>query len=40
MLRPIVCNNDSATYETAKYLASLLAPLNKSEFTINNTTEF
>ena len=39
-LRPIVSNIDTATYETAKYLASLLAPLSKSEFTINNTKEF
>ena len=30
-LRPIVSNIGTATYETAKYLASLLAPLNKSE---------
>ena len=30
----------TATYETAKYLASLLAPLSKSEFTVNNTKEF
>ena len=27
-------------YKTAKYLANLLAPLYKSEFTINNTKEF
>ena len=30
-LRPIVSNIGTATYETAKYLASLLAPLSKSE---------
>ena len=30
----------TATYETAKYLAYLLAPLSKSKFTINNTKEF
>ena len=39
-LRPIVSNIGTATYETAKYLASLLAPLCKSEFTINITKEF
>ena len=39
-LRPIVSNIGNATYETAKYLASLLAALSKSEFTINNTKEF
>ena len=39
-LGPIVSNIDSTTYETAKYLASLLAPLNKAEFTIKNTKEF
>ena len=39
-LRPIVSNISTATYETAKYLASLLTPLSKSEFTINNTKEF
>ena len=39
-LRPIVSNIDTDTYETAKYLANLLAPLSKSEFTINNTKEF
>ena len=30
----------TATYETTKYLASLLATLSKSEFTINNIKEF
>ena len=39
-LRPFVSNIGTATYETAKYLASLLAPLSKSEFTINNIKEF
>ena len=34
-LRPFVSNIGTATYETAKYLASLLEPLSKSEFTIN-----
>ena len=40
MIQPIISNIGTATYETAKYLASLLAPLSKSEFTINNTKEF
>ena len=39
-LRPIVSNIGNVTYETAKYLTSLLAALSKSEFTINNTKEF
>ena len=39
-LRPIVSNIGFPTCETAKYLASLLAPLSKSEFTINNTKDF
>ena len=39
-LRPIVSNIGFPTCETAKYLASLLAPLSKSEFTINNTKYF
>ena len=39
-LRPIVSNIGTATYEVAKCLASLLASLSKSEFTINNTKEF
>ena len=39
-LRTIVSNIGTATYETVKCLASLLAPLSKSEFTINNTKEF
>ena len=34
--RPIVSNIGTPTYETAKYLAGLLAPLCKSEFKINN----
>ena len=39
-LRPILSNIGTSTYKTAKYLASLLAPRSKSEFTINNTKEF
>ena len=39
-LRPIISNIGTATYETAKYLANLLAPLGKSKYTITNTKEF
>ena len=39
-LRSIVSNFGTATYETAKYLGSLLTSLRKSEFIINNTNEF
>ena len=39
-LRPIISNIGIATYETAKYLANLLAPLGKSKYTITNTKEF
>ena len=39
-LRPIVSNVGTATYNTAKYLANLLAPLAKSDYTIINTADF
>ena len=39
-LRPIVPNIGTATYETAKYLAKLLSPLSKSNYTINSTKQF
>ena len=39
-LRPIVSNIGTATYETAKYLAKLLSPLSKSNYTINSTKQF
>ena len=39
-LRPIVSNTGMATYNTAKYLANLLAPLGKSDRTIINTPDF
>ena len=39
-LRPIISNIGYATYETARYLAELLAPLGKSEHTISNTKDF
>ena len=39
-LRPIISNIGTATYETARYLCKLLAPLGKSDYTVSNTSEF
>ena len=39
-LRPIVSNIGTATYQTAKYLAKLLAPLNTSTYSIGSTKDF
>ena len=39
-LRPVVSNIGTATYETSKYLARLLQPLAKSEYTIESTKDF
>ena len=39
-MRPIVSNIGTATYETAKFLNSLLAPLGKSDRSILNTEAF
>ena len=39
-MRPIVSNVWTATYETAKFLNSLLAPLGKSDCSILNTKAF
>ena len=39
-LRPIISNVETATYQTAKYLAKLLSPLGTSEYTISNTKTF
>ena len=39
-LRPIVSNIGTATYETGKYLAKLLSPLSKSDYTINSAKQF
>ena len=39
-LRPIVSNVGTTTYNTAKYLANLLTPLGKSDYTIINTADF
>ena len=39
-LRPVISNCGTATYETSRYLASLLSPLTKNRYTINNTRDF
>lgn len=39
-VRPIVSSIGTATYETSKYLASLLSPLAKSKYTVQSTKEF
>ena len=37
---PIVSNIGTASYQLAKYLAKLLSPLSKSEYTVQSSTEF
>ena len=39
-LRPITSNVGTASYHLAKYLAKLLSPLSKSQYTVNSTKEF
>ena len=39
-LRPIISNVGTASYKTAKYLATLLSPLTSSEYSIKNSYEF
>ena len=39
-LRPVISNIGTATYEISKYLASLLQPIAKSNFTIGSTKDF
>ena len=39
-LRPVVSNIGTATYHISKYLANLLQPIAKSEFTIDSTADF
>ena len=39
-LHPIVSNIGTASYQLAKYLTKLLSPLNKSEYTVQSSTEF
>ena len=39
-LRPVISNIGTATYEISKYLANLLQPIAKSEYTINSIKDF
>ena len=39
-LRPVISNIGTATYQVSKYLADILLPLTKNEYTINNTKDF
>ena len=39
-LHPVISNIGTTTYQTAKYLAKLLSPLDASEYTISNTKAF
>ena len=39
-LRPVISNIGTATYELSKYLADLLKPLTKSEYSIDSTKDF
>ena len=39
-IRPVISNIGTATYELSKYLAKLLQPIAKSDFTIESTKDF
>ena len=39
-MRPVISNIGTATYELSKYLADLLRPLTKSEYSIDSTKDF
>ena len=39
-MRPVISNIGTATYELSKYLAELLRPLTKSEYSIDSTKDF
>ena len=39
-LRPILSNVGIASYQLAEYLAKLLSPLSRSQYTVNSTKEF
>ena len=39
-IRPTISNIGTASYQFAKYLAKLLSPLSKSEYTVDNNVEF
>ena len=40
LLRPIIANIGTKSYQLAKYLAKLLSPLAQSNYTINSTKDF
>ena len=40
LLRPIISNIGTASYQLAKYLAKLLSPLSTSKYTVANNAEF
>ena len=40
LLRPIISNIGTASYQLAKYLAKLLSPLSTSEYPVAKNTEF
>ena len=39
-LRPVISNIGTATYEISKYLADMLQPLTKNQYTIDSTKHF
>ena len=39
-LRPVISNIGTATYELSKYLAEILKPLTKSDYSIDSTKDF
>ena len=39
-IRPVISNCGTATYEVSRYLAKVLLPLTKNDYTINNTRDF
>ena len=40
LIKAIVSNIGTATYELSKYLAKLLSPLSQSQYTINSIKDF
>ena len=39
-LRPIVSNLNTATYPLARYLAKILSPLSRSQYTVKSSNKF
>ena len=39
-LRPVISNIGTATYELSKYLAGILKPLTKSDYSVDSTSDF